>query len=622
MMRRVGFVKRRREITGGTAATMQNDGNLVMYNKEGQAIWRSNTAGDPGGRLVVQDDGNLVIQGASGQKIWATNTAQASVPTGPAAKGNTMQSGEALDSSQPITSENGKYTLWFGSDGNLALHKGRRLPPIWGTKMNGQPSETAIMKNDGNLAIYNTWGKEIWTSNTAGNPGSRLVVQNDGNVVIQNSAGRQIWETKTGPLSATYFSKIIMNPGASITSPNGKYTLSFQKKTGLLAINRNTDGQRIWDSGIKREQPAYLMLNGYIILYEVAHRGNKPYWASNNSEFGSRLALRNDGNLVFENPAGKPVWQTNTGEKDPLSKPAVALIEGGFGIGDSGEGIEALGITLGKDTSLTEIADIRAYGPGQLDEAYNFIASAAENGSHTIIYGHSMGGPRAVELAQRLQKEQYNNLVSLYILDSIDGNPLNVPTVPSNVSSLIVFNQTSTPLLQGSALKLEDPTKTRAEYYTTDKAGHFNIDDHKSIVEYLKEDIKTPGLAPAFGFKDKDPAFTLDTELSNIPSSPSIPSIFIPWPVLVVDPTIGTGQTIPPPVILDPNLGTVRPDTPPLDLGVPDLVIDYTIFNSKPSVTDIQNDKDHQLIKKYVANQLDYDNRPRSREVRAVGVYV
>ena len=51
----------------------RGDGNLVVYNASGAAVWSSVTWGHPGAYLVVQSDGNLVIyDGAS--PIWATNT--------------------------------------------------------------------------------------------------------------------------------------------------------------------------------------------------------------------------------------------------------------------------------------------------------------------------------------------------------------------------------------------------------------------------------------------------------------------------------------------------------------------------------------------------------------------
>jgi hypothetical protein len=46
----------------GTARlVMQADGNLVLYNRNGKALWNSGTAGSINDRLEVQADGNLVV---------------------------------------------------------------------------------------------------------------------------------------------------------------------------------------------------------------------------------------------------------------------------------------------------------------------------------------------------------------------------------------------------------------------------------------------------------------------------------------------------------------------------------------------------------------------------------
>jgi hypothetical protein len=69
-----------------TTLVWQTDGNLVLYKKNGQAIWSSNTAGNPGGTLALQADGNLVVRatwplmdgagGLYGGSLWSSATDQ------------------------------------------------------------------------------------------------------------------------------------------------------------------------------------------------------------------------------------------------------------------------------------------------------------------------------------------------------------------------------------------------------------------------------------------------------------------------------------------------------------------------------------------------------------------
>lgn len=58
----------------GADAEMQNDGNFVIYKPGHIAIWATNTAGNSGARLVMQNDCNLVIYTASDQSRWQSNT--------------------------------------------------------------------------------------------------------------------------------------------------------------------------------------------------------------------------------------------------------------------------------------------------------------------------------------------------------------------------------------------------------------------------------------------------------------------------------------------------------------------------------------------------------------------
>ncbi len=50
--------------------TLQADGNFVVYDGTGTAVFFTGTSGNPGARLVVQDDGNVVVYGADGQALW------------------------------------------------------------------------------------------------------------------------------------------------------------------------------------------------------------------------------------------------------------------------------------------------------------------------------------------------------------------------------------------------------------------------------------------------------------------------------------------------------------------------------------------------------------------------
>ena len=53
-------------------ARFQDDGNLVLYNKNRGVLWAASSNG--GHMMIMQDDGNLVVYHNDGAPIWATGT--------------------------------------------------------------------------------------------------------------------------------------------------------------------------------------------------------------------------------------------------------------------------------------------------------------------------------------------------------------------------------------------------------------------------------------------------------------------------------------------------------------------------------------------------------------------
>lgn len=63
-------------MTGGKGATrlsLQPDGNLVIYAGT-RALWASGTQGNPGAMFSVQADGNVVLYSVYGKPLWQTGT--------------------------------------------------------------------------------------------------------------------------------------------------------------------------------------------------------------------------------------------------------------------------------------------------------------------------------------------------------------------------------------------------------------------------------------------------------------------------------------------------------------------------------------------------------------------
>jgi VCBS repeat-containing protein len=55
----------------GASALLQGDGNLVVYSSTSQALWATNTDGNPSSYLVLSDDGKLALLSPEGGTLWS-----------------------------------------------------------------------------------------------------------------------------------------------------------------------------------------------------------------------------------------------------------------------------------------------------------------------------------------------------------------------------------------------------------------------------------------------------------------------------------------------------------------------------------------------------------------------
>jgi lambda family phage minor tail protein L len=230
---------------GWYRAIMQADGNLVVYSKNGTAVWTSNTVfGNGSYRLRNGIDGDLTIIDVNANKyIWQTHTANTGV--GVTSIDFIRDSGGAIgwvpaDISQGRSASFGWELFGSANGGGSAsvtrtfasptdLSPGRyasirftasavQFPPghwsgqnykwelqsatIVGSQGFWQVNETfnATVNLSGNNPFRNTpvgtltyAGPQIQITGTSGYANNNLVMQNDGNLVLFDSGNRAIW---------------------------------------------------------------------------------------------------------------------------------------------------------------------------------------------------------------------------------------------------------------------------------------------------------------------------------------------------------------------------------------------------------------------------------------------
>jgi hypothetical protein len=116
----------------------------------------------------------------------------------------------------------------------------------------------------------------------------------------------------------------IMNPGASYTSTDGRFTLIFQAFDRNLVLYQGS--KALWSAKTNKSgctnppgapactapQSTYITFqaDGNFVVYDQFNRG---YNISNtDGNPNSHLSLQNDGNLVIYNSSNKAIWSTKS----------------------------------------------------------------------------------------------------------------------------------------------------------------------------------------------------------------------------------------------------------------------------------------------------------------------
>ena len=131
----------------GAYAIFQTDGNLVVYDVNGTALWNSGTSGTNAERLDMNDDGRIIIwksawnSGTSNGQFNGTTYAHPGCDVG-IGTGTTG----LLWSGQCFVSPNGRFELLLQADGNLVIYD-RSVTPnaaIWSTGTTVSPVDPAV----------------------------------------------------------------------------------------------------------------------------------------------------------------------------------------------------------------------------------------------------------------------------------------------------------------------------------------------------------------------------------------------------------------------------------------------------------------------------------------------
>ena len=285
----------------------QGDGNLVVYDGSGQALWHSSTSG---AELRIQADGNAVIYHIGGSALWQTFTNYPSIYT--------LFAGQfTLSTGQMLHSENRK--LEMRSDCNLVLYSFENGTPggiLWQSNTTGAGNNCyADFQADGNFVVYDNIGQYLWASGTSGTSNAELRLQADGNLVVYNGGNQPLWGANTNIPSQFIFDagNFTLQSGQYVQSQNRKLKIQNDCNLVLYNVVNALVGGPLWSSNTQASGTgcyADFQADGNFVVY---NEFQQPLWASGTSgTSGAQIWLQDDGNIVLYNGAGLPLWTTNT----------------------------------------------------------------------------------------------------------------------------------------------------------------------------------------------------------------------------------------------------------------------------------------------------------------------
>jgi hypothetical protein len=187
----------------------------------------------------------------------------------------------------------------------------------------------AMLKDDGNVIIYDIANKPVWASNTynKGNGPYSMKMQDDGNLVVYDVNNEEIWSSGTtdkgeGPYRAE------IDESCTLTVYDSKNNnLWFGNESNSVKQEANSCSSSI-NYGLCLKQltssTAKLIMqdDGNLCVYDNV---NKLIWQSGSNSRGVgpyRLMMQTDGNLVIYDSKNVATWATGT---NGLGKPPYKL---------------------------------------------------------------------------------------------------------------------------------------------------------------------------------------------------------------------------------------------------------------------------------------------------------
>ena len=291
--------------TGAVRAIMQGDGNLVLYNAAGQAVWASNSAGFEyqfGSYLTVGPDGGVFVFTPTGGSTQLSPQGNASLPQTTLLAPNQQLSLSVNNTLGQLQTGNGDtYQVSVNpSTCEMTLieqnNSTNQKTTLWEAPLTAQGSFDAngfpfFLGNFVIDGIVSNKVTKVYQTNTSGDSNTALeLTQNGGLYVVDNG---KVLSTLYGPTYNSNLASSIYQPISPDSITNTPLNLSISTTLSSKLT---------------------LQPDGNLVDYVLAGSAPQQVWSSGTAGSGAVYAvMQNDGNFTLCNAAGQSVWSTGTG---------------------------------------------------------------------------------------------------------------------------------------------------------------------------------------------------------------------------------------------------------------------------------------------------------------------
>jgi len=171
---------------------LQYDGNLVLYDRNGNARW--NTGTRDAKTFMINEQGNMILSDSAGKTVWNTNTGK------PGARLYLTSNGYLFLRDPNNKGIENYETIYPKEYPNFIQKNSYFSNSEFGVVVLQYGNNLLVLQYDGNLVLYNN-SVGVWSQKNIGmgdNKVSALHVQDDNNIVIFGSDGKHYYSNSYG----------------------------------------------------------------------------------------------------------------------------------------------------------------------------------------------------------------------------------------------------------------------------------------------------------------------------------------------------------------------------------------------------------------------------------------